>query len=100
MSELLDVALRMIANAGGGRDQMGESLSGGLPATVPYADYVRRFEPATTPAAVVTRASAVAHVLRVSRALETLSGLALAHAARTGPHDSDHLYRAHGDPRD
>ena len=100
MSELLDVALRMMATTGADRDQVGDSLPGRLPATVPYADYVRRFESPAASFAAVTQASAVAHLLRVRRALETLNGLALAHATRSGAHDSDHLYQAHGDPRD
>lgn len=93
MSELLDAALRMMASAGDG-------ALPGLPALVPYEDYVRRFEAAPAPVRPVPRPSAVAPLLRISRALETLNGFALAHRAGAGGHDSDHLYRAHGDPRD
>ncbi len=98
MNELLDAALRMMAPSHG--PAAGEDLrSGGLPALVPYADYERRYEPAASMAAV-THASAVAHLLRLSRALETLHGFAVGHGPRSAAPDSDHLYQAHGDPRD
>lgn len=98
MSELLDAALRMMASPHG--PVAGEDQSGALPALVPYADYERRFEPAAASVAAVTHASAVAHLLRVSRALEALHGFALGHGPRGAAHDSDHLYQAHGEPRD
>ncbi len=99
MSELLDAARRLMATTGATRDHAGDAM-GALPETLPYADYVRRFEPPAESFAAVTHASAVAHLLRISRALETLNGFALAQAVRPGAHDSDHLYSAHGDPRD
>lgn len=101
MSDLLAAALRMMAPA---KDQLAAALdSRGLPlrpATLSYADSVRRFDPASDPLVAVSHASAVAHLLRVSRALETLHGFALARDARAGLDDSDHLYQAHGEPRD
>jgi len=71
-----------------------------LAATLSYADAVRRFDPAADPLVAVSHATAVAHLLRVSRALEALHGLALARDLRAGLSDSDHLYQAHGEPRD
>ncbi len=101
MSELLDAALRMmLASTGAGRDQVRERPLTAIPVTVPYADYARRFDTPAASFAALPHASAVAHLLRVGRALETLNGFTLAPAARSGAHDSDHLYRAHGDPRD
>ncbi len=101
MSELLGATLRMMmASTGASRDQAGARPLVAIPATVPYADYVRRFEPAAASIPASPHTSAMSHLLRVSRALETLNGFALGHAARVGAHDSDHLYRAHGDPRD
>ena len=101
MSDLLAAALRMMAPKDD-RSIVGlrpEALPL-LPATLSYADSVRRFDPASDPLVAVSYASAVAHLLRVSRALETLNGFALARDARAGLYDSDHLYQAHGEPRD
>ena len=71
-----------------------------LAATLSYAAAVRRFDPDSDSLGPVSHASAVVHLLRVSRALETLNGFALTRDARAGLYDSDHLYQAHGEPRD
>lgn len=100
MSDLLAAALRMLAPED---PSMAQRDPGGLPlrpATLSYVDSVRRFDPAADPLATLSPASAVAHVLRVSRALETLHGFVLACDARAGLSDSNHLYQAHGEPRD
>jgi hypothetical protein len=101
MSDLLAAALRRMA-PGHDRPEVGVDPSplAPLPATLSYADSVRRFDPASESLAAVRHAGAVAHLLRVSRALETLHGFALAHDTRGGLYDSDHLYQAHGEPRD
>ncbi len=101
MSDLLAAALRMMAPK---EDRsivgLGPEALPPPPATLSYADSVRRFDPASAPHVAVSPASAVAHLLRVSRALETLNGFALTRDARAGLYDSDHLYQAHGEPRD
>jgi hypothetical protein len=101
MSDLLAAALRMMA-PGYDQPQAGVDPSPltPLPATLSYADSVRRFDPTSDSLVAVSHAGAVAHLLRVSRALETLNGFALARDARGGLYDSDHLYQAHGEPRD
>ena len=71
----------------------------GLPVTLSYADAVRRFDPTADPVVAVSHASAVAHLLRLHRTLETLDGLALARGGRSAV-VSDRLYQAHGEPRD
>ncbi len=101
MSDLLAAALRMMAPA---EDRQVVALDPGTlpqrPTTLSYTASVRRFDPAADPLVAVSHATAVAHLLRVSRALEALHGLALARDLRAGLSDSDHLYQAHGEPRD
>ena len=101
MSDVLAAALRMMAP---GHDRPVAGVDPGplalRPATLSYADSVRRFDPTSDPPVSVSPVSAVAHLLRVSRALETLNGFALARDARAGLDDSDRLYQAHGEPRD
>lgn len=97
MNELLAAALRMMAPADRTpADEGHDDSRTALPIAVPYAEYVRRFEAGTDPLAAVTRASAVAHLVRLHRTIETLNGFARARIAL----DSHTLYQAHGDPRD
>ena len=101
MTELLAAALRIVAT--GDRapgDGMRDALLAPLPTTLPYADYVRRFDPAADPLAAVVDACAVAHLVRLHRTVETLNGFARGRAGHAFTPDSDHLYQAHGEPRD
>lgn len=100
MSDLLAAALRMLAPDDPSMAHLDPEGLPLRPATLSYIDSIRRFDPAADPLATISHASAVAHVLRVSRALETLHGFVLTRDARAGLHDSDHLYQAHGEPRD
>ena len=76
MSDVLAAALRMMAPA---EDRPTVTLDPCAlllrPATLSYADSVRRFDPASDPLVAVSH-------------------------ARAGLDDSDHLYQAHGEPRD
>ncbi len=99
MSELLSVALRMMTPRylTGKADVTPESEP--LPTLLPYAEYVRRFDPeADLPA--TRHATAVAHLVRIHRTLDALNGLARHFGAHAALPDSDHLYQAHGEPRD
>lgn len=100
MSDLLAAALRMMAPGNERPVASGLEPLPLRPATLSYADSVRRFEPTSDARAAEGHASAVAHLVRVSRALYSSNGFALAHDARGGLSDSDHLYQAHGEPRD
>ncbi len=100
MSELLAVALRMMAPR---RRVLHDDADGGLtplPTGLPYGDYVRRFDPTADPLMAVTRATAVAHLVRIHRTLDTLNGLARERGTRAASLGAEHLYQAHGEPRD
>ena len=99
MSELLAVALRMMARRGRTVQDDVNCEFAPLPSGLPYADYVRRFDPDADPLAA-RRATAVAQLVRMHRTFDTLNGLARARGARAGWPDSEHLYQAHGEPRD
>lgn len=100
MNERLAAALRIVAPAGhqpASRDHdRGAPL---LPGGLAYADSVRRFDPSADPLVALTHATAVAHLVRLHRTVETLHGFASRRGVRVAI-DADHLYLAHGDPRD
>jgi hypothetical protein len=101
MSELIAAALRMMAPAGETRGgEPYDGLAAVLPTAAPYAEFVRRFEPGGAAAALAIRAGAIQHLVRIHRTLATLNDLARERGPRAALPGSDHLYRAHGDPRD
>ena len=99
MNDLLAAALRIVAPVNQRPDALMPGTLPPLPTALPYADYVRRFDPTADPLEALSRASAVAHLVRLHRTVETLHGFAHARGGRARL-DSDHLYQAHGEPRD
>ncbi len=101
MTELLAAALRMMAPADPAPGAWStDGFTALPPASGSYADAVRRFEPVAAPWTGAARASAIEQLVRIHHTLATLNGFAREHGVGAAAPASDHLYQAHGDPRD